>query len=360
MSMFDNLEALVSRYEEVSQMMSDPEVISDTDRFMELSKEEADLREKVSKYKEYKEVTQELEETEELLSEDLDSEMEDLAREEQRMLEEQKEKLEEEMMVLLIPTDERDDKNIIMEIRGAAGGDEAQLFAADLLSMYKSYADNRGWKMEVLSQHSNEVGGFKEVTVMITGQSVYSRLKFENGAHRVQRVPKTETQGRVHTSTATVVVMPEAEDVDVDIDPTDVKIDIYRASGAGGQHVNVTDSAVRMTHEPTGIVVAMQDERSQIKNREKAEKVLRARVADYYETQAQEEYDEKRKTAVGTGDRSERIRTYNYPQSRVTDHRINFTTSRLEQVLDGELDEIIDQLLIVEQKDSLEQLQNGF
>lgn len=359
MSMFDNLDVLEDRYEEVSQMMSDPEIISDTERFMTLSKEEADLRGKVSKYREYKEVNQELSETEELLNENLDSEMEELAKEEHQMLARQKEKLEEDIMVLLIPTDERDDKNIIMEIRGAAGGDEAQLFAADLLGMYKSYADNQGWKMDVLTQTSNEVGGFKEVTVMITGQKVYSKLKFENGAHRVQRVPKTETQGRVHTSTATVVVMAEAEEVDIEIDPSDVEIDIYRASGAGGQHVNVTDSAVRMTHKPTGIVVAMQDERSQIKNREKAEKILRARVADHYETQAQEEYDEERKSAVGTGDRSERIRTYNYPQSRVTDHRINFTTSRLEQVLDGELDEIIDQLLLVDQKEKLEQLQSG-
>ncbi|WP_028274394.1 peptide chain release factor 1 [Atopococcus tabaci] len=356
--MFDRLDQVEGRYEELSELLSDPDVISDTDRFMKLSKEEGDIRETVTVYRRYKEVNEGIEETEELLSESLEPEMKEMAEEERAELLKEKEELEEQLQVLLLPKDERDDRNIIMEIRGAAGGDEAQLFAGDLFNMYQKYAEAQGWKTEVLSASENDLGGYKEITVMITGDKVYSKLKYENGAHRVQRVPQTESQGRVHTSTATVVVMPEAEEVEVDINENDIRIDIYHASGAGGQHVNKTASAVRLTHMPTGIVVAMQDERSQIKNREKAMKVLRARVYDKLQEEAQSEYDAERKLAVGTGDRSERIRTYNYPQNRVTDHRIGLTIQKLDQILAGKLDEIVQQLLIYEQTEKMEQLQH--
>lgn len=361
MSMFvDRLEEVVIRYDELNELLSDPEVISDTDRLMRLSKEEAKLRDTVTTYRRYKEVKVELEETEEMLNESLDKEMEELAKEERSELEAEITTLEEELKVLLLPRDENDERNIIMEIRGAAGGDEAQLFAADLFEMYQRYADSQGWKTEVMAANSNGIGGYKELTLMITGTNVYSKLKFENGAHRVQRVPQTESQGRIHTSTATVVVMPEAEDVEVDISENDIRVDIYHASGAGGQHVNKTASAVRLTHEPTGIVVAMQDERSQLKNREKAMKILRSRVYDKITQEAQAEVDAERKTAVGTGDRSERIRTYNFPQSRVTDHRINLTIQKLDQILSGKMDEFIDALLLWEQSNKMEQLKNEY
>lgn len=245
-----------------------------------------------------------------------------------------------------------------MEIRGAAGGDEASLFAADLYNMYLHYAERQGWKVEVVDKNETEVGGFKEIALMITGDKVYSKLKFENGAHRVQRVPVTESAGRVHTSTATVGVMPEAEDVDVELDPKDIRVDVYRSSGAGGQHVNKTSSAVRMTHLPTGIVVAMQDERSQQQNRAKAMRILKSRVYDYYQQKEQSAYDEQRKNAIGTGDRSERIRTYNYPQNRVTDHRIGLTLNKLDKIMAGELDEIIEALIVADQTEKLEQLRN--
>lgn len=356
----DRLEEVVIRYDELNELLSDPEVISDTDRLMRLSKEEAKLRDTVTTYRRYKEVKVELEETEEMLNESLDKEMEELAKEERSELEAEITTLEEELKVLLLPRDENDERNIIMEIRGAAGGDEAQLFAADLFEMYQRYADNQGWKTEVMAANSNGIGGYKELTLMITGTNVYSKLKFENGAHRVQRVPQTESQGRIHTSTATVVVMPEAEDVEVDISENDIRVDIYHASGAGGQHVNKTASAVRLTHEPTGIVVAMQDERSQLKNREKAMKILRSRVYDKITQEAQAEVDAERKTAVGTGDRSERIRTYNFPQSRVTDHRINLTIQKLDQILSGKMDEFIDALLLWEQSNKMEQLKNEY
>ncbi|HAJ69693.1 MAG TPA: peptide chain release factor 1 [Alkalibacterium sp.] len=357
--MFDRLEEVEDRYDELNELLSDPQVISDTERFMKLSKEEAELRETVATFRKYRSVVSELKDTEEMLSESLDSEMEELAKEERDELLVQKEKMEDELKVMLLPKDENDERNIIMEIRGAAGGDEAQLFASDLFEMYQKYADGQGWKTEVLDTSLGNAGGFKELTLMITGTNVYSKLKYENGAHRVQRVPQTESQGRIHTSTATVVVMPEAEDVEIDIDENDIRVDIYHASGAGGQHVNKTASAVRLTHEPTGIVVAMQDERSQLKNRDKAMKILRSRIYDKITQEAQAEVDAERKSAVGTGDRSERIRTYNFPQSRVTDHRINLTIQKLDQILSGKLDEIIEPLLMWETSRKMEQLKNN-
>ena len=356
MDIFDQLENVEVRYREINAMLSDPEITKDTNKLKELSKEEGDLRETVQEYQEYKKVKENLEDTNELLNESLEDEMKELAEMEKVELLEEKAELEEKLKFLLIPKDENDGKNIIMEIRGAAGGDEAQLFAGDLFHMYQKFADKNDWKTDVLESTSTGVGGFKELILSINGKNVYSKLKYENGAHRVQRVPETESQGRVHTSTATVVVMPEVEDVEVDIDQNDIRVDIYRASGAGGQHVNMTDSAVRLTHEPTGIVVAMQDERSQLKNREKAMKVLRSRVYDYYEQAAQAEVDAERKSAIGTGDRSERIRTYNFPQGRVTDHRINLTVHKLEQVLEGDLDEIVEELTLQDQAQKLEQL----
>src|SRR5690625_4651676 len=291
-----------------------------------------------------------------MLEDDLDEEMTEMAKLEISELTERQEELEEQLKVLLLPKDPNDDRNVIMEIRGAAGGDEAALFAGDLYRMYSRYAENHGWKTEVIEAHSTGVGGYKEIIFMINGTGAYSQLKYENGAHRVQRVPETESGGRVHTSTATVAVLPEAEEVDVEVRNEDVKVDTYRSSGAGGQHVNTTDSAVRITHLPTGIVVSCQDEKSQIKNREKAFKVLRARLYDKYQQEAQAEYDETRRSAIGTGDRSERIRTYNFPQNRVTDHRISLTLQKLDQILDGELDEFIEALIAEEQAEQLKNI----
>lgn len=357
--MYDQLQAVEDRYEELGELLSDPEVITDTKRFMALSKEEASIRETVDTYRKYKEVLATIKDSEEILSEKHDADMMEFAKEELAQGKADKEMLEEELKILLLPKDPNDDKNIIMEIRGAAGGDEAALFAGDLFAMYQKYAESQGWRFEVLEASVTGIGGYKEVIAMITGDNVYSKLKYESGAHRVQRVPSTESQGRIHTSTATVVVMPEAEDVEIEISDKDLRIDIYHASGAGGQHVNKTASAVRLTHLPTGIAVAMQDERSQLKNREKAMKVLKARVYDHYATAAQSEYDETRKTAVGTGDRSERIRTYNFPQNRVTDHRIGLTIQKLDQILAGKLDEIIHALIMYDQTQKLEELNNG-
>lgn len=356
--MFEQLDTILIRYEEVNELLSDPSVISDTNRLRQLTIEESDLRPKVEKIKRYKSVIQEISDTEDLLAEDNSSEFADLAKEELSDLKTEKDKLESTIRLMMIPEDPNDGKNIIMEIRGAAGGDEAQLFAGDLLNMYTRYADQEGWRTEILDANITGIGGYKEVTLMITGNKVYSKLKYENGAHRVQRVPETESQGRVHTSTATVVVMPEQEDIDFDLDENDIRVDIYHASGAGGQHVNKTASAVRLTHLPTNIVVAMQDERSQLKNREKAMKVLRARVYDKVTSEAQAEYDADRKLKVGTGDRSERIRTYNFPQNRVTDHRIGLTIQQLDKILSGELNEIVDNLILFDQTQKLEEL-NG-
>ena len=357
--MFDQLDSFIIRYDELSELLSDPDVISDTKRFMELTKEESNLRPKVETFKRYQQVVEEISDTEEMLGEGLDSEMAEMAKEELASLKKEKVELEEKIKFLLLPEDPNDGKNIIMEIRGAAGGDEAALFAGDLLAMYQKYAESQGWRVEVMDANITGIGGYKEVILMITGDNVFSKLKYESGAHRVQRVPSTESQGRVHTSTATVVVMPEAEEVEIELEDKDIRVDIYHASGAGGQHVNKTASAVRLTHLPTGIVVAMQDERSQLKNREKAMKVLRARVYDKISQEAQSEYDANRKSAVGTGDRSERIRTYNFPQNRVTDHRIGLTLQKLDQVLAGKIDEIVDALILYDHTEKLEQLNNG-
>lgn len=357
--LFDRLQMLADRYEELGGSLSDPDVIADTKRFTKLSKEMADLKETVEKYDRYKKVVQQIKDDEEMLDAGMDDdEMTAMVKEELATSKEEKERLEDEIKILLIPKDPNDDKNIIMEIRGAAGGDEASLFAADLFSMYSKYAERQGWKFQVIDKNQTEVGGFKEVAILISGNQVYSKLKYESGAHRVQRVPVTESAGRVHTSTATVVVMPEEEDVEIEIDPKDIRVDVYRSSGAGGQHINKTSSAVRMTHLPTGIVVAMQDERSQQQNRAKAMQILKARVYDYYATKEQNEYDENRKSAVGTGDRSERIRTYNYPQNRVTDHRIGLSLNKLDRIMNGELEEIIDALVLYDQTKALEELQN--
>ena len=357
--LFDRLQMLADRYEELGELLSDPDVIADSKRFMELSKEMADLRETVEKYEKYKQVVQQIKDDEEMLSTGLDDEMAAMVKEELSDSKNEKQKLEQEIKILLLPKDPNDGKDLIMEIRGAAGGAEASLFAAEVFAMYSKYAERQGWSIEVIDKNMTEVGGFKEIALTINGKNVWSKLKYESGAHRVQRVPVTESAGRVHTSTATVVVMPEEEDVEIDLDPKDIRVDVYRSSGAGGQHINKTSSAVRMTHLPTGIVVAMQDQRSQQQNREKAMKILKARVYDYYKSQEQSEYDENRKSAVGTGDRSERIRTYNYPQNRVTDHRIGLSLNKLDRIMNGELDDVIDALVLYDQTKALEELQNG-
>ncbi|MFC2695231.1 MAG: peptide chain release factor 1 [Lactobacillus sp.] len=349
------LEGLVARDEELQEMMADPDVINDTKRYMEISKEEADMREVVKKYKKYRADQKEIKDNEEIIKSD-SGDLAELAKAENEDLKAELPKLEQEIKLLMLPKDPNDDKDIIMEIRGAAGGDEASLFAGDLLRMYEKYAERQGWQVSIVDSEPTEVGGYKRVAIMIAGDKVYSKLKYENGAHRVQRVPVTESQGRVHTSTATVAVMPEYQQVDIDIDPKDIRVDVYRSSGAGGQHINKTSSAVRMTHLPTGIVVAMQDQRSQQQNRTKAMEILKSRVYDYYESRNQAKYDAKRKSAVGTGDRSERIRTYNYPQNRVTDHRIGLTINKLDRVMNGELDEIISALILHYQTKQLEEL----
>ena len=343
------LESLEVRYEEIQEMMADPEVIADTKRYMEITKEEADMREVVQKFRKFKA-------DKEIIADGSDPELVEMAKMENSELEDEISQLEDEIKILMLPKDPNDDKDIIMEIRGAAGGDEASLFAGDLLRMYEKYAENQGWNVSIVDSEQTEVGGYKRVAIMITGNKVYSKLKYENGAHRVQRIPVTESAGRVHTSTATVAVMPEYEQVDIDLDPKEIRVDVYRSSGAGGQHINKTSSAVRMTHLPTGIVVAMQDQRSQQQNRAKAMEILKSRVYDYYESQNRDKYDAKRKNAVGTGDRSERIRTYNYPQNRVTDHRIGLTLNKLDRIMNGELDEVIDALTVYYQTKQLEEL----
>lgn len=352
----DRLESLEARYDKLNELLSDPEVINDSKKLREYSKEQSDLQDIITAYREYKTVVTELDGAKEMLEEEQDEEMREMVKMEITELEDRRDTLEDELKILLLPKDPNDDKNVIMEVRGAAGGDEAALFAGDLYRMYTRYAEAQGWKIDVMESNTTGVGGFKEVIFMINGKGAYSKLKYENGAHRVQRVPETESGGRIHTSTATVVVMPEAEDVEVDVHEKDIRVDTFASSGPGGQSVNTTMSAVRLTHVPTGIVVSIQDEKSQIKNKEKAMKVLRARIYDKFQQEAQQEYDQTRKSAVGTGDRSERIRTYNFPQNRVTDHRIGLTIQKLDQILEGKLDEVIDALIIEEQTNKMEQL----
>ena len=354
--MFDRLQAVEDRYDRLNELLSDPDIVNDSKKLREYSKEQSDLQDTVDAYREYKDVKQQQADTREMLDEKLDADMREMVKEEFNDLNHQVEELEERLRVLLIPKDPNDNKNVIMEIRGAAGGDEAALFAGNLFRMYSRYAETQGWKIEVMDANATGMGGYKEIVFMINGQGAFSKFKYENGAHCVQRVPETESSGRIHTSTATVACLPEVEEVDVEIHEKDIRVDTFASSGAGGQSVNTTMSAVRMTHLPTGVVVSMQDERSQIKNREKAMKILRARVADKYLQEAQSEYDSVRKSAVGTGDRSERIRTYNYPQNRVTDHRIGLTIQKLDQIMEGKLDEIIDALTLEEQASKLERL----
>lgn len=351
--MFDRLSAVEERYEEVTNLLCDPDVISDTKRLRDLSKEQSSLEETVMTYREYKSVVQQLDDAKAMLEEKLDDEMREMVKAEIHDLQDRKAHLEQRLKILLLPKDPNDDKNVIMEIRGAAGGEEAALFAADLFRMYTRYAERQGFKVEVLEASPTDIGGYKEIIFSVSGKGAYSKLKFESGAHRVQRVPETESGGRIHTSTSTVLVLPEAEEVEVELHEKDIRIDTFCSSGAGGQSVNTTKSAVRVTHIPTGIVVSCQDEKSQNSNKEKALRVLRARLFDYYQQQALAEQDAQRKSLVGTGDRSERIRTYNFPQSRVTDHRINLTLHKLDAILAGELDEVIDHLIMHEQTELL-------
>ena len=340
--MIERLETTLKRYNEISEELSKPEVLSNVELMTTLSKEQSQISEIVDKYKVYKKVLSDLEEAKELLN---DKEMAELAKEDVNNLSEEKESLEKELEVLLLPKDPNDDKNIIVEIRGAAGGDEANIFAGDLFEMYSRYAENQGWRIEVTNAEEGSAGGYSQIEFMVKGEMVYSKLKYESGSHRVQRVPATESQGRVHTSTATVLVMPEVEDVNIDIKEQDLRIDVYRSTGAGGQGVNTTDSAVRITHIPTGIVVTCQDERSQLKNKIKALGILKARIYDEMQRKQEEELGSERRNKIGTGDRSEKIRTYNYPQNRVTDHRINLTLMQLDRIMQGRLDEIVDALV---------------
>ena len=349
--MINRLEAILNRYNEISKELTSPEVISNIKKMTELSKEQRRLSETVEIYKKYKGILSDIEAAKEMLS---DKEMQEFAKEEISTLNSEKENIEKELEVLLLPHDPNDEKNVIVEIRGAARGDEANIFAGDLIDMYTHYANNYGWKIETLSEEPGTAGGFSQIEFMIKGEGAYSKLKYESGAHRVQRVPETESQGRVHTSTATVLVMPEAEEFDYELDESEVRIDITRSSGCGGQGVNTTDSAVRLTHIPTGIIVYSQTERSQIKNKEKAFKILKTRLYDLKLREQEEANAAERKNKIGTGDRSEKIRTYNYPQNRVTDHRIGFTSMNLDRIMTGDLGVIIEALINENQRIELE------
>lgn len=351
--MFDKLEAVAARYEEISHRIMEPDVVDDQKKYTDLMKEYKHLTPIVEKFREYQKAKQGYEEALEML-EDGDKELRELAQEEYDLNKQSMETISQELKILLLPQDPNDDKNVIVEIRAGAGGEEAALFANSLFRMYSMYADSMGWKWEVLNSNETELGGYKEISFSINGENAYSRLKFESGVHRVQRVPETETQGRVHTSTVTVAVLPEAEEVELEIDPKDLQIDVFRSSGAGGQHVNKTSSAIRVTHLPTGMVVECQDERSQYKNKDKALKVLRSRLLDIKVREQNDKIASERKLQVGTGDRSERIRTYNYPQGRMTDHRIGLTLYKLDSILNGDLTELLDALITFDQAEKLQ------
>ena len=344
--MFDKLDSIERRFKELEAQLSDSAVMQDMKKYSELMKEHAAAKEIVDYYALYKKTVSQLEEAKEMAGSESDPELKEMAKEEIKELEEQRETQIKELRTLLIPKDPLDLKNIIMEIRAGTGGDEAALFAADLFRMYSKYAELKKWKIEIMSSHESGLGGFKEIVFSVSGKNVYENMKFESGVHRVQRIPETESGGRIHTSAVTVAVLPEAEETDIQINPEDLKIDVYRSSGPGGQCVNTTDSAVRMTHIPTGLVVICQDEKSQIKNRAKALRVLRSRLYEMEEAKKQKERSEARKSQVGSGDRSERIRTYNFPQNRLTDHRINLTLYKLDLIINGELDELLDALKI--------------
>ena len=349
--MFQKLEAVEKKYEELTKKIADPEIISRTSEWTTYMKEHAEIEEVVLKYKEYKKTQEDLKEAEEMLR---DPEMKELAEQEAKSAREKLPKLEEKLKILLIPKDPDDDKNIICEIRAGAGGDEAALFAGTLFRMYSMYAERKHWKIEILNENETGLGGYKEISFMVTGKGVYSRLKFESGVHRVQRVPETEASGRIHTSTATVAVLPVVEDVQIEINPADIKLEVFRASGAGGQHVNKTSSAVRLIHVPTGIVAECQTERSQTQNREYAMKLLKSRLYEMEKQKRDSELANERKSQVGSGDRSEKIRTYNYPQGRITDHRIGLSIYQMENFLNGDLDEMIDNLTAADRAEKLQ------
>ena len=356
--MLDRLEFIQNKYDELSVMISDPSIMANQNEWRKLCKEHADLETIVTKYNEYKKTIEDLKDNKEMLTAEDDAEMREMLQEEVKSLSNRKQELENEIQILLLPKDPNDDKNVFVEIRAGAGGDEAALFAANLFRMYTKYAEKERWKVEIMSSNETDIGGFKEVVFMIKGQGAYSKLKYESGVHRVQRVPDTESSGRIHTSTATVAVLPEVDDVEIEINEKDLKIDVFRASGNGGQCVNTTDSAVRMTHLPTGIVVSCQDEKSQLKNKEKALKVLKARLYEQAERERLAGIAEDRKSQVGTGDRSERIRTYNYPQGRITDHRIGLTLYKLETFLNGDIEEVINALITADQAEKMKAMGN--
>ena len=355
--MIDKLDSIMQKYEELTKKVVDPNIIADNKTWQKLVKEHSDLTPIVEEYKNLKKCLNTIKEDESLLQQEKDAELKEMLEEEIYSLKKKKEEIEENLKILLLPKDENDDKNVIMEIRAGVGGDEAALFASELMRMYMMYAEKHHFKTEILNLNDIELGGIKEVVFSISGAGAYSKLKYESGVHRVQRVPETESQGRVHTSTATVAVLPELEEVEFEILDKDLRVDTYRSSGAGGQHINKTDSAIRMTHLPTGIVVTCQDERSQLKNREKAMMILKAKLYEYYQGQKNKEYADNRKSQVGTGDRNERIRTYNFPQGRLTDHRIGFTVYNLLDFMNGDLDELINALQINDQKTKLENLE---